>query len=69
MLTPAQIAVRTEAVRKARVNNLIDGFREDPRDADVLDAYARGEINGDEARRRVVASCLDVRKKRRGEDE
>ncbi|KXV75574.1 hypothetical protein AD953_06910 [Acetobacter malorum] len=69
MLTPEQIAARTRAVHKARVNNLIEGLREDPRDAALLDAYARGEITSDEARRRVVASCREVRKKMRGEDE
>lgn len=67
MLTPEQIAVRARAVHKARVNNLIEGLREDPRDAPVLDAYARGEISGDEARRQVIEAITGRSVKKRSE--
>lgn len=55
MLTPEDIARRQEALRKARVNSLIDGHEEHPDDAIILDACARGEFDADEARQRVLA--------------
>ena len=46
---------RVEALRKARANALIEGLRQEPVGAAVLDAWARGEIDADEARRRLDA--------------
>ena len=46
---------RVEAARKARANALIEGLRQEPTGAAILDAWARGEIDGDEARRRLDA--------------
>ena len=46
---------RVEALRKARSNALIEGLRQEPVGAAVLDAWARGEIDGDEARLRLDA--------------
>lgn len=46
---------RVEALRKARSNALIEGLRQEPVGAAVLDAWARGEIDGVEARLRLDA--------------
>lgn len=67
MLTPEQIAIRADSVRKARVNNLIEGLREDRHEAVVLDAYARGDITADEARRQIIASIRDTAAKKRSQ--
>lgn len=50
-----EIQRRVEAMRQAPHSNAMEGLRELPEDAVVLDAYARGEIDGDEARRRIKA--------------
>ncbi len=55
LLSPEDLASRAEGIRLARVDALIEGLREHPDDAPVLDAYARGEIDADEVRRRVLA--------------
>ena len=47
---------RVEALREARADSLIEGLREDAGSAVILDAGARGEIDGDEARRRLDAN-------------
>lgn len=54
--TDHDISLRTEAVRRARADSLIEGLRALPADAAVLDAYARGEIDGDEVMRRLDAN-------------
>ena len=46
---------RADALRKARANALLEGLRQEPVGAAILDAWARGEIDGDEARRRLDA--------------
>ena len=46
---------RVEALRKARSNALIEGLRQEPVGAAVLDAWARGEIDGVEACLRLDA--------------
>jgi hypothetical protein len=53
--TKDEIQRRAEAVRDVRHSNAMEGLRELPEDAVVIDAYARGEIDGDEARRRIRA--------------
>ncbi len=52
MLSPEDIENRRDAVRRSRVDSQIEGQRVHPDDAKLLDAWARGEIDGDEARRR-----------------
>ena len=54
-MTNDEIQRRVEAMRQARHSNAMEGLRELPEDAAVLDAYARGEIDGDEARRLIKA--------------
>jgi hypothetical protein len=54
-MTNDEIERRTEAMRLPRHSNAMEGLREHPEDAAVLDAYARGEIDGDEARRLIKA--------------
>ena len=46
---------RAEALREARADSLIEGLRENPDATPIVDAWARGEIDGDEARRRLDA--------------
>ena len=46
---------RVEALHQARADALISGLRQEPVGAAILDTWARGEIDGDEARRRLDA--------------
>jgi hypothetical protein len=55
-MTENDIARRTEALRLARVDSRIEGLRSSAEGTAVLDAWARGEIDGDEARRRLRAN-------------
>jgi hypothetical protein len=48
IMTNDEIRRREEAVRQARHSNAMEGLRELPKDALVLDAYARGEIDAAE---------------------
>lgn len=63
-LSPEDIERRLDAVRQARVDSQIDGRRAHPNDDKLLDPWARGEIDGDEVRRRVVARVHAVQAKR-----
>ncbi|MDQ1411304.1 MAG: Antitoxin VbhA [Acidobacteriaceae bacterium] len=54
-MTDDEIKRRVEAMCLARHSNAMEGLRELPEDALVLDAFARGEIDGHEARRRIKA--------------
>jgi Antitoxin VbhA len=54
-LPPDIIKKRLDAVRQARVDSQIEGQRAHPDDDKLLDAWARGEIDGDEVRRRILA--------------
>ena len=49
------VLTRTEALRQARANALISGLRQEQVGTAILDAWARGEIDGDKARRRLDA--------------
>jgi Antitoxin VbhA len=49
------IEKRLDALRQARVDSQIEGQRAHPDDAKLLDAFARGEIDGDEVTRRIIA--------------
>ena len=55
MVNPDGLVTRTQALQEARADGLIEGLREDRHAAAVLDTWARGEISGDEARRRLDA--------------
>ena len=50
-----EIQRRVEAMRLAHHSNAMEWLREVREDAAVLDAYARGEKDGDEARRLIKA--------------
>jgi hypothetical protein len=63
-LSPEDIERRLDAVRRARVDSQIEGQRAHPDDAKLLDAWARGEIDGDEVRRRALARIHAVQAKR-----
>jgi fido (protein-threonine AMPylation protein) len=54
-LSPEDIERRRDAVRRSRVDSQISGQCAHPDDAKLLDAWARGEIDGDEVRRRALA--------------
>ncbi len=56
LMTEDDIARRTEALRLARVDSRIEGLRAPADDDAVFDTWARGEIDGDEARRRLRAN-------------
>lgn len=60
-ITEDDIARRIEALRLARVDSLIEGLRAPADDDAVLDTWARGEIDGDEARRRLLANLEKVK--------
>ncbi len=62
--SPEDIERRVEALRLARVDSQIEGRRAHPDDAKVLDAWARGEIDGDEALRRCLGRIHAVQVKR-----
>lgn len=55
-ITKNDIARRTEAVRLARVHSRISGQRGSSEGKAVLDAWARGDIDLDEARRQLRAN-------------
>ena len=61
-MTEDDVARRTEALRLARVDSRIEGMRSSAEGAAVLDTWARGEIDDDEARRRLLAN-LEKNKK------
>ena len=63
-LSPEEIERRLDALRRARVDSQIEGQRAHPDDAKLLDAYARGEIDGDEVTRRIIARAHAVQAKR-----
>lgn len=63
-LSPEDIERRLDAVRQARVDSQIEGHFSHPDDAKLLDAWARGEIDGDELRRRVLARIHTVQAER-----
>ena len=62
-MTEDDVARRTEALRLARVDSLIEGLRAPADDEAVLDTWARGEIDADEARRRLRANLETDEKK------
>lgn len=53
-LFPEELERRKWALNLARVNSQIEGQFAHPDDAAILDAYAHGEIDGDEATRRIM---------------
>jgi hypothetical protein len=55
-MTDEEIQRRAEALLEARHSNAMEGLRELPEDAVVLDAYARGEIDATEFERRIKAN-------------
>ncbi len=63
-LSPEAIERRVEALRLARVDSQIEGQRAHPDDAKLLDAWARGEIDGDEVLRRCLERVHAVQTKR-----
>ncbi len=55
VLSPEDIEKRRDAVRRSLVDSQIEGQRIHPDVAKLLDAWARGEIDGDEVRRLGLA--------------
>ncbi len=55
-MTEDDSARRTEALRLARADSRIEGLRSSAEGTAVLDTWARGEIDDDEARRRLHAN-------------
>jgi Antitoxin VbhA len=64
-LSAKMIEKRQDALRQARVDSQIEGQRAHPDDAKLLDAFARGEIDGDEVTRRIIARGRAVAKTKR----
>jgi hypothetical protein len=60
MIDRETLAKRVEALRLARADSLIEGLREHEEGASVLDAWARGDITGDELDRRILAIAKQV---------
>lgn len=54
-----------ESFRLARVSNEIEGVREHPEDRPLVEAFARGEIDGDTMLDRVAAN-IERRRRRAG---
>jgi len=55
-LSPEDIERRLDAVRRACVDSQIEGQIIHPDYAKLMDAWARGKIDGDEVRRRILES-------------
>jgi hypothetical protein len=54
MMTADELRRSLEARQYARHSNAMEGLYETPEESALLDAVARGEIDGDEYRRRVM---------------
>jgi hypothetical protein len=64
-MTADELRRSLDARREARHSNAIEGLHEPPDEAALLDAVARGEIDGAEYRRQVLESV--EREKRAGD--
>ncbi len=64
-LSQEEIERRMHALELARVDSQIEGQFAHPDDAAVLDAYARGEIDGDEFTRIILARVDEISKQQK----
>lgn len=60
---PETLRRSMESLRLARVSNEIEGVREHPEDRPLVEAFARGEIDGDAMLDQVAANIERRRRK------